>query len=406
MFRRKHALIAVAATWSCVAGTPAGDVVRETLPNGAVLIRHMSLPATDALGPEVAVAEVDLKLGVMDGDPNFIFGNIRGIEAASDGTIYVLDYQAVEVRTYGPDGQYLETIVGSGEGPGEISEANGIFLSGDSLLWINDHGKMAIIGVTPEGEEIARFPFPVRGYGYIWRGTFDHSGRFWMGTSHSDEERTFPPETGLVTGKSRGYYKSYDIATEAVDSVYTGENTYRSFIAETGGGYSYRGIPFEASTPTVVDPSGGFWEANTAEYRITRTDEDGDTLLVIEAALPVTPVTAEDRSAYVDAAVERDPDDRRAAEEIAALMPDTKPILSGLFVDDEGRLWVRRVVENDGPGFYDLFSQDGEHLGSVRLGFDAGQYATLWVRHGSIYTRVEDELDVPYVVRAPIPELR
>ena len=70
------------------------------------------------------------------------------------------------------------------------------------------------------------------------------------------------------------------------------------------------------------------------------------------------------------------------------------------------RLRVRRVVDNEGPAFYDLFSREGDHLGSVRLGFDAGQYATLWVRHGSIYTWVEDELDVPYVVRAPIPELR
>ena len=41
----------------------------------------------------------------------------------------------------------------------------------------------------------------------------------------------------------------------------------------------------------------------------------------------------------------------------------------------------------------------------MRLGFDAGQYATLWVRHGNIYTWVEDELDVPYVVRAPVPAL-
>ena len=405
MFRLSLTLIAVAATWSCGAGSPASDVVRETLPNGAVLVRHLSLPASDDLGTRVVEAQVDLKLGVMDGDPNFIFGNIRGIEAASDGTIYVLDYQAVEVRTYGPDGQYLGTIVESGEGPGELGEANGIFLAGDSILWINDHGRWVILGVNPAGEEVHRFTMPVLSYAYIWRGTFDHRGRFWMGTSHSDEERTFPPETGLVTGKSRGYYKSYDIATEAVDSVYTGENTYRSFIAETGGGYSYRGIPFEASTPTVVDPSGGFWEANTAEYRITRTSEDGDTLLVIEAALPVSPVTAEDRSAYVDAAIERDPDDRRAAEEVAALMPDTKPILSGLFVDDEGRLWVRRVVDNEGPAFYDLFSREGDHLGSVRLGFDAGQYATLWVRHGNIYTWVEDELDVPYVVRAPVPAL-
>ncbi len=119
MFRRKHALIAVAATWSCVAGTPAGDVVRETLPNGAVLVRHMSLPATDA--PEVTVAEVDLKLGVMDGDPNFIFGDIRGVEAASDGTIYVLDYHPGRGRIGCPvrrEGAHSRTAV-SGEAPNE-----------------------------------------------------------------------------------------------------------------------------------------------------------------------------------------------------------------------------------------------------------------------------------------------
>ena len=153
MCRSKLALIVAATALSCVSDSPAGEPVRETLPNGAVLVRYPGLPAIDSVGPEVTDAQVDLQFGSLEGDdPNFLFGDIRGIQAASDGTMYVLDYQAVEVRAYGPDGQYLRTIARRGEGAGEIMEANGIFLSGDTLLWMHDYGQGRIIGVDPAGE--------------------------------------------------------------------------------------------------------------------------------------------------------------------------------------------------------------------------------------------------------------
>jgi len=71
-------------------------------------------------------------------------------------------------------------------------------------------------------------------------------------------------------------------------------------------------------------------------------------------------------------------------------------------MDDEGRLWVKRAVPADAPPFFDLFSDDGDYLGSIRLGFTPAPYRPLWVRHGSIYTVIEDELDVPYVVRGAV----
>ena len=51
-------------------------------------------PPSTPSGPEVTDVQVDLKFGSRDGaDPNFIFGDLRGIQVASDGTIYVLDNQ-------------------------------------------------------------------------------------------------------------------------------------------------------------------------------------------------------------------------------------------------------------------------------------------------------------------------
>ena len=386
---------------SCVTESAGPPALRETLPNGALLVRYPNLPAIDSTGPDVTVAQVDLTFGSLEGDdPNLIFGDIRGIQAASDGTIYVLDFQATEVRAYDPDGQYLRTIARRGEGPGEITEANGIILSGDTLLWIQDHGKWTIIGVDPAGEEVHRFMKPVMSYTYIWNGVFDNRGRYWKRTSHSDEERRYPPPPGLSSGTSRRYYKSYDLSSGAVDSVYLGESSGRSYTYQDSNGlWQYLPLRFEASEMIVFNPPGGFWRANSASYRIARTGEGGDTLVVIEAGLPVQPVTDEDRSEYVENTLENRPGIRREAEEVAALMPDVKPILAGMFVDDEGRLWVQRVTPSDAPAFYDRYSEDGDYLGSIRLGFKPAR-GRFWVQHGNIYTWVTDEMDVPYIIRS------
>ena len=252
-------------------------------------------------------------------------------------------------------------------------------------------------GGDPHGEEVRRFTKPVLSYGAIWDGSFDRQGRYWRETGHSDEE------TGPYEGTGRSYYKSYDLSTETVDSVYLGEYTYRGSPSITDRGGSYYSIPFEASDIDILNPPGGFWSASTGSYQLTRLGEGGDTLTVIEASLPRIPVTSEDRSAYVQRMVERRPEERRAAEAAAALIPDFKPILEGLLVDDEDRLWVERTVPPDAPPFYDLFSQDGDYLGSVRFGFTPAPYSPLWIQHGAIYTWVVDEVGVEYVVRAPVP---
>lgn len=355
LHRLPLALTLGAALSSCETESPTGNPTRETLPNGAVLVRYPALPAIDSVGPQVTEAHVDLRIGTFDGDdPNYIFGDIRGVQAASDGTMYVLDFQAAEVRVFSPDGEYLRTIVRYGEGPGEILEADGILLSGDTLIWINDRSQMAIIGVDPGGEELRRFDKPVRSYIGIWDGTFDNRGRYWREILHMDDGDEYRPPSGLETFEFRHYYKSYDLSNGMLDSVYTGDVTTRRYIFETEGGGGSQGIPFTPSNLTVVHPSGGFWQANTASYRLTRADESLDTLLVVEAAVRHYPVTADDRSAYVEDLVERRPDLRRVAEAVETLIPDHKPSLGTVFVDDKGRLWVERTTPGDTPPFYDL----------------------------------------------------
>lgn len=399
MFRVLIATIAIA---SCQ-DAPTDNPTRETLPNGATLVRYPGLPAIDSVGPGVTEAQIDLQLGSIAGDDlNFVFGDIRGVQAASDGTIYVLDAQALEVRVYSRDGQFLRTIVRRGEGPGEVLGSNGIKLSGDTLLWVYDTRKYTVVGVDPFGEELRRFDEPVR-IGYrIWNAIFDDRGRYSRNVEHTDDEGR-EPRPGLHTATHRVYNKSYDPHTQDVDSVFIGVRASRFYVAERPDGeLSSFAIPFDAYNPVVANPFGGFWHANTASYRLIRTGEHGDTLLVIEVGLPARPVTFADRSEVVQGIVEVRPEMRRTAEAIASLMPEVKPFLeTHLFVDDEGRLWVQRLTPADSPPFYDLFSEDGVHAGSVRLAFEPAR-GRIWVQHGAVYTWVADDLGVEYVVRAPL----
>lgn len=376
----------------------AASATRDTLPDGTVRVRYASLPV-----PAVAPLEPSLSIGVVEGEPHEIFGNVRGIEADGDGTLYVLDYQASEVRAFSADGRFLRLVATRGQGPGELTEANGLVRGADGTLWIQDHGQWQMIGISLDGEEVARFPMHVRSYGFIYNGALDARGRFWKPTSHSDEARVFPPETGLNEGRSRSYLNWYDPATERSDSVFLGELDYRTYISQNSrGGYSYGGIPFTQRTITIVDPAGGFWTTSAEAYRIARLDEHADTVLVLEVDVEPLPVTEEDRESYVEGVLERSPDQRRAAEAIIALAPATKPVLDQLVMDDVGRLWVRRVVSEGETPLYDVFTRDAEYVGSARLGFQPAPYFPPKIRDGRLYTLVLDSLEVQSVVRVDL----
>jgi hypothetical protein len=373
-------------------------VVRDTMPNGAIVVHYARLQ--EPAGPPIAI---DLRIGVTEGDPNLMFGDIRGIDAGSDGTIYVLDYQTSEIRAYDSVGHYLRTLTRKGSGPGELKAANGMVLVGDSALWIQDHGQWTMIAVDVNGQELTRFKMPVLSYGYVWNGAIDRRGWLWKPVTVSNEMPQYPPKEGLNEGHARVYLKSYDSRADVSDSVYIGEQTYRSFVVRRGQSTMYMGIPFDPQTITVVDPAGGFWQTSGTPYRIARLNEQGDSVMVIEVASDPLPVSEHDREHYLKEAAQQAPGDRRVADEIGALMPKFKQAIAGMVLDDMNRLWARRTATSDSTATYDIFRADGAYLGAVTLGF-VPPYLPIRIRDGRVYAVVRDSLDVASVVRSePLP---
>lgn len=371
--------------------------VRDTLANGAERVRYGPFP-------EAAVAPLveDLRLGVLEGDPRFVFGDVRGVEVGDDGAIYVLDFQAAELRAFGPDGSFRGLVARRGEGPGEISEANGVVRASDGTFWVQDHRRWQLVRLAPDGREVERIPMFVRQYGYMWDGSVDEEGRLWTAVSHATTPFA-PPEAGVNEYETRIYVKGHHPGTGAEDSVFVGTDVGLGYAIVYENGYAYRQVPYTPTLVSAADPAGGVWAAWTGEYRVARLDAQGDTVLVIEIDLPPAAVTSADHERLIEEARERDADEERIAREIVRVMPRTKPAVAELSVDDEGRLWVRRFAERGAPPVFDVFARDGTLVGSLRPDFPINAWLRPRVRDGRFYALSTDALDVPAVVRAEIP---
>jgi hypothetical protein len=377
-------------------------VERETLPGGRMVVRYAALPR-----PVVEALVPDLRIGRVEGGGPETFGDVRGIEAGPDGTIYVLDYQASEVRAFAPDGAHRATLTRLGEGPGELRQANGLLFDPDGTLWVQDHGARMLIGLDSErGGERVRHPMIVPGFGYVWDAAMDREGVFrqrWSRRVAGDAPDL--TATGVQEGTSMAYVKSFDPRTQAYDSVDLGLQTSRSYRIAIANGQMVVGVPFGASMFAAIDPLGNVWTAGSGSYRVARISPAGDTTLILEVDEPPLPLTAADRDAWAEgmaSTFERAPQARR---ELEALLPQVKPVLSALLTDDEGRLWVGRTPPGDAPPEFDVFDPDGEYLASVRMPEGVVTFHPPVIRRGHLYALVRGDFDVQYVVRAPLPEL-
>ena len=95
-----------------------------------------------------------LRIGVLDGDPAYIFSSIVGLRELDGGDLLVADGQANELRVYDASGLHVRTFGGSGGGPGEFADlSNLVGLSGDTV-WVWDAQSARLTTFLTSGELI------------------------------------------------------------------------------------------------------------------------------------------------------------------------------------------------------------------------------------------------------------
>lgn len=289
------------------------------------------------------------------------FGSVTSVAFGPDEqVVYVADRLNCEISVFGLDGTHLRTFGRCGEGPGEFTEhLYSIAWVGDKLLTYDFAGGR-IGEFTGDGE---------------WRGQRQVAGigtgspSFALYQTGPDEAyaRTLgtDPETGSFTYAFHGHAAAGATA-----------DTVRPLVSawESGSGASLR-CAGERGTAIFVDffanpyaprvlehpgPGGTFYTAVSNEYRVVVTRQS-DTLRTIERALPPEPVSDEEWNALLqqfEAWLEERPG--ASCEPPRLSRPSSKPFMTGLFLDAQGRMWVG--AERKGQRHWDLFDPDGRLL--------------------------------------------
>lgn len=413
MSHRPFYLIAVLPLLAACAGTQGdyeGPRVSRTMVGDTVVVRTEA----GSVWGETRELVPEMSIGEMDGADEYLFGSINGIAVADDGTVYVVDGQAKELRAYDADGRYLGTYGKKGEGPGELNGPDGgIAVLSDGRIVVRDPGNARLQVYNADGSDAGTWPH---------RGGLHTGSPLW----YTDDDAVYPMI--LLNMEEEGGPKNWQMALVHVDATGTAGDTIRppdvgyetpSVEAHSpdGSGISMNSVPFSAGEDWTLHPDGYFVHGVETSYHIRLLNPEAP--LVIERAVTPVAVTAGEK-AEAEARIihnfrRMDPNWSWNGPGI----PDVKPAFENISVGLDGRIWVtvpQPGYEKDDPDYdpkdpdslenrwheqaaFDVFEKDGTYLGQVMAPDDFAGHPTPVFRGDQVWAVTRDELGVQRVVR-------
>lgn len=352
---------------------------------------------TWAEGEEWVLAE-EVRIGGVEGDPDYLFGDIWGVAVDSHGRVFVLDFQEQHIRVYSPEGAYEQTIGRQGEGPGEFRAAVSLLMGPGDTLLVQDNRLFRINRFAPDGSS---------------------AGSYRMQLDDRQPQTSRATTSGVVAEQfqcpdSPGQAAAEE-PTDAIALVTTDGNILDTLL--TYPSLAARGVHFygrSLSWDITDGPILVFGDSD--EYRL-RIHSGNRLRRIITKPVRSEPISDQEKKAILDRwaqeAIESGaPEDwvarRRPSTHVADRVPAFRTIAFGPF----GTIWVQRVrpvselLSQEEPDFndvgsrdWDIFDPEGRFLGTVLM---PPRFTPHAFRGKKLYGVLRDELGVQCVVRFDI----
>ena len=408
--RVAHALFASAlpllASCGTGVGAPSGPLESTTeMVGDTTVVRTLS---GSVWGAPARLVE-ELSIGVLDGDPAYMFGQVIGLTIGPDGAIYVLDRQSTNVRVFGADGVHLRTIGRSGQGPGELRQPDGgLAVLADGRVLVRDPGNARIQVYAADGTPAGQWQH---------RGGFFTSNPLWV-----DREQNVYTQI-LIDNDVGTDPNEWRMALQRIapDGVYlqelrvpTAAYAAATLEARAQGGSSRMTVPFTPSESWAFHPDGYFVHGLSDAYHFSLLRPDAP--LRIERADAPVRVTAGERTEESSRVTRSLRGVDPAWQWNGPDIPATKPPYRSLHVGRDGRIWVmlsQPGVEADDPFYdpttpnavedrwkeplaFDVFEPDGRYLGQVSGPTGLGMFV---FEGDKVWAVMRDAMGVQRVVR-------
>jgi len=401
------ALAALSLIQACEAGGAWEGTVRDSA--GVAIVNNTATPLWGE--NDAWTVTEDLRIGTVAGEPEYQFGMIFSMAITGDGTIYVLDLQASEVRAFDAQGQYLRTIGGPGSGPGELSpQAAFVFDDPSGGLIVPDQGNLRVNRFDSSGEPTGSFPIKMDA-GVPFRWMVDDAGRIIAQLRGLNVE-------GMAALEEGDPIVVYDTTGAVVDTV-----------AVIPKGKMLEGITegqaaikiFAAEPIWDLDAEGSVYYAMNDQFRILVNTADGALTRIVKKAVEPKPVEESDKTAILRLMREQYEQFGVPPQAIEQIMQGVSfaefyPEFGQMFVGPEKTIWVQRFrsakdmaaasdeeVEFDpqaiGSPEWEIFDDQGRFMGVVTL---PDRFRPVAIDGDHLFGVWQDELDVQYVMRLQV----
>ena len=264
----------------------------------------------------------EVRIGLLEGPPEYLFGQVSGLAALADGSIWVGDDHLHAIRRYAADGAYQGQVGREGEGPGEFDTPTTIRVLSDGSVAVFDPRLRRISHFEADGTFLDSFAPPTNGIygGVVGDLGVDGEGRFTVAAMK-------PPAPGQPRTAMSVVWLLLDRAGAVLD-------TLRLEPTEPVGSSD------PIRTLTRRSPLGYLVTGRTDRYALTLQLGPGEARTIERAWEPVR-YASEERA------------ERERLEEViegrsgrpGRDIPRTKLPWKDLWIDGAGRLWVRMYAE-------------------------------------------------------------
>ncbi|MCZ0933926.1 MAG: 6-bladed beta-propeller [Gemmatimonadetes bacterium] len=298
------------------------------------------------------------------GDERYEFYSLRGMARLSDGSVAVIDRRDQRVRIFSEAGEFLRSMGGRGEGPGEFRNPWYLWALPGDTLWVGDYRPQRFNVFSPDGEfvRVVRldpvYPNPSRGGGVLSNGTsinlrLDRENETDFKTPQTLFVEAHGPDGGLSGPR-------LTVAGRRFGSVESAPNFSFGPLFDAGSSVDAEGTTVAVTTGR--DPEVRVLDEQFRLHRIIRwTDEDREVTRADVRAW---------REEYARQQRDRNLGDFAATRrpQTAALLSDERPVAdlfpaaASVSVGRDGRIWVRRYPRPRETTGWLVFEPEGAFL--------------------------------------------
>jgi hypothetical protein len=349
----------------------------------------------------------ELRVGQLEGPPEYTLGLIGAMAVGNDGSIFVYDAAATIISRFDSTGSWVADLGREGSGPGEYRRVNDMrtLPDGQLAIWDARLGRITVYDTSGRYAESHQVPSGLHAPRSF---EIDTAGNFYV--------MSWDPQVG-IEGEIPKFFIKVSATGHVMDTIPLPQEdqTGPRFVVPTAEGWRY---PFPHATKWAWSPFGYLITGRNTEYAFTLHVTGGLPLRLSRTYTPVM-LTNEERRIWqkrIDGFFEEHgrPDGPAVVAPSGAGeesdLPDVKPAYRNLWTDDNGRVWIERYVSavtapvSAGapdsswrePPTFDVIEPDGTFLGTVVLPPNTIIYVR---RDDRVWCVQTGQFDEPYVVR-------